>query len=115
MSGFRGQQLKVAVEAATGWRFVAEELRHIGAVMHLAEPAETAAKRGHKKRAKTDRAVARGVRVKRRGGPQPRDAPNRPKITGKSVPELRDLGLLVDGGEDHVATGATESAPPVAS
>jgi len=86
VSGFRGQELKVAVEATTGWRFVAEELRHIGAVVHLAEPAETAAKRGNKKRAKADRAVARGVWVKRRGGPQPRDAPNRPKITGKSVP-----------------------------
>jgi transposase len=52
---FRGQQLEVALEATTGWRFVVEELRAIGARVHLAEPAETAALRGNKKRAKSDR------------------------------------------------------------
>ena len=31
----------------------------MGAVVHLAEPAETAARRGNKRRAKTDRADAR--------------------------------------------------------
>ena len=59
---FRGRELEVALEATTGWRFVAEELRRVGAVVHLAEPAETAARRGNKKRAKTDRADARHVR-----------------------------------------------------
>jgi transposase len=59
---FRGQELEVGLEATTGWRFVAEELRRVGAVVHLAEPAETAARRGNKKRAKTDRADARHVR-----------------------------------------------------
>ncbi len=34
----------------------------VGAVVHLAEPAETAARRGPKKRAKTDRADARHLR-----------------------------------------------------
>ena len=29
---FRGQELEVALEATTGWRFVAEELRRVGAV-----------------------------------------------------------------------------------
>jgi hypothetical protein len=43
---FRGQGLEVALEATTGWRFVVEELRRVGAVVHLAEPAETAARRG---------------------------------------------------------------------
>ena len=43
---FRGQELEVALEATTGWRFVADELRRVGAVVHLAEPAETAARRG---------------------------------------------------------------------
>ena len=43
---FRGQELEVALEATTGWRFVVEELRRVGAVVHLAEPAETAALRG---------------------------------------------------------------------
>jgi transposase len=53
---FRGQELEVGLEATTGWRFVADELAAVGAVVHLAEPAETAARRGTKKRAKSDRA-----------------------------------------------------------
>jgi transposase len=59
---FRGRQLEVALEATTGWRFVVEELRRLGARVHLAEPAETAARRGTKKRAKNDRADARHLR-----------------------------------------------------
>ena len=34
---FRGAQLEVALEATTGWRFVVEELRAIGAGVHLAD------------------------------------------------------------------------------
>jgi transposase len=59
---FRGRELEVALEATTGWRFVVEELRRVGAVVHLAEPAETSARRGNKKRAKNDRADARHLR-----------------------------------------------------
>ena len=59
---FRGRELEVALEATTGWRFVVEELRRVGAVVHLAEPAETAGLRGPKKRAKGDRADARHLR-----------------------------------------------------
>ena len=59
---FRGQGLEVALEATTGWRFVVEELRAVGAQVHLAGPAETAARRGTKKRAKSDRADARHLR-----------------------------------------------------
>ena len=59
---FPGRRLEVALEATTGWRFLVEALRHVGAEVHLAEPAETAARRGHKKRAKNDRADARHLR-----------------------------------------------------
>jgi transposase len=59
---FGEQDLEVALEATTGWRFVVEELRRVAAVVHLAEPAETAARRGNKKRAKNDRADARHLR-----------------------------------------------------
>ena len=59
---FAGQELEVALEATTGWRFVVEELRRVGAGVHLAEPAETARGAGTKKRAKTDRADARHLR-----------------------------------------------------
>jgi transposase len=62
LAQFAGRRLEAALEATTGWRFVAEELRAIGAEVHLAEPAETAARRGNKKRAKTDRADARHLR-----------------------------------------------------
>jgi transposase len=55
---FAGRELEVALEATTGWRFVVEELRAVGAGVHLAEPAETSARR-NKKRPKTDRADAR--------------------------------------------------------
>jgi transposase len=59
---FAGQQLEVALEATTGWRFVVEELQRVGARVHLAEPAETSALRGNKKRAKSDRADSRHLR-----------------------------------------------------
>src|ERR1700730_17175351 len=59
---FGGRELEVALEATTGWRFVVEELRRVGASVHLAEPAETAGLRGPKKRAKGDRADARHLR-----------------------------------------------------
>ena len=60
---FDGQcEVAFAVEGCTGWRFVVEELAHVGAAAHLAEPADTAERRGRKKRAKTDRADARLLR-----------------------------------------------------
>ncbi len=51
-----------AFEACTGWRYVAEELAAAGVQAHLAEPADTAAARGRKKKAKTDRADSRLMR-----------------------------------------------------
>lgn len=39
---FCDEELEVTLEATTRWRFVVEELRAIGAQVHLAEPAETA-------------------------------------------------------------------------
>ena len=59
---FCGQRVEVAVEACTGWLFVCRSLAEAGAVPHLAEPAETSARRGKKRRAKTDRADARHLR-----------------------------------------------------
>jgi transposase len=56
---FPGRVAHVAVEACTGWLFVARALDRVGAVVHLAEPVETSALRGRKRRAKTDRADGR--------------------------------------------------------
>jgi len=52
---FRGRELEVALEATTGWRFVVEELRQIGACVHLAEPAETAGCAGEEAREERSR------------------------------------------------------------
>ena len=53
---FAGCQAEFALEGTTGWRFVAEEIERAGHTAHLADPAETAARRGRKRRAKTDNA-----------------------------------------------------------
>jgi transposase len=60
---FADTRVEVAVEACTGWLFVCEALREAGAVAHLAETAETRARRGNKRRAKTDRQDARWLRT----------------------------------------------------
>ena len=52
-----------ALEGCTGWRYVAEELLAAGITPHLAEPADTAALRGKKRHAKTDKTDARHLRV----------------------------------------------------
>jgi len=52
---FKGLDAHFALEATTGWRFIAEEISRAGLRAHLAEPADTAALRGSKRRAKTDR------------------------------------------------------------
>jgi transposase len=59
---FAGQQAAFALEGCTGWRYVVEELTRAGVEAHLAEPADTSAARGPKRRAKTDQADARHLR-----------------------------------------------------
>src|SRR4029450_10239307 len=63
--------VKFAVEACTGWRFVVEECQHAGIEASLAEPADTAAARGRKRRAKTDPADAGLLRELLAGGRLP--------------------------------------------
>jgi transposase len=52
-----------AVEGCAGWRYVAGELAAAGIAAHLGEPADTAALRGRKRRAKTDKTDARHLRT----------------------------------------------------
>src|SRR5215216_2904775 len=59
---FCGREAAFALEATTGWRYVVEELGRAGCDAHLAEPADTKALQGRKKRAKTDRIDARHLR-----------------------------------------------------
>lgn len=59
---FCGREVHVAIEACTGWLFVAQAVQRAGGVAHLAETVETRALRGRKRRAKTDREDARWLR-----------------------------------------------------
>jgi transposase len=52
-----------AVEGCAGWRYVTEELAAAGIEAHLAEPADTAARRGRKRHAKTDKTDCRHLRM----------------------------------------------------
>src|SRR6059036_291605 len=56
LAQFAGCEVEFALEGTTGWRFVVEEIERAGHSAHLADPAETAARRGRKRRAKTDNA-----------------------------------------------------------
>jgi transposase len=60
---FPGQDAHFALEGCTGWRYVAGELAAAGVVAHVGEPADTAALRGRKRHAKTDRTDSRHLRV----------------------------------------------------
>jgi transposase len=60
---FRGRaDVDFALEGCTGWRYVAEELERAGLVAHVGEPADTAALRGGRRHAKTDRADSEHLR-----------------------------------------------------
>ena len=71
LARFPAQQADFALEATTGWRFVAQELERAGFGAHLAEPADTRARRGPKRHAKTDRTDARHLRERLRAGTLP--------------------------------------------
>ena len=78
-----------ALEGCTGWRYVSEELAAAGVGVHLGDPAEIAALRGPKKRAKTDRADARLLRTLLLEGRFPESW-----IPPAHVVEIRTLGRL---------------------
>jgi transposase len=64
LARFAGQDdVHFALEGCTGWRYVTEELAAAGIIPHLAEPADTAALRGKKRHAKTDKTDSRHLRV----------------------------------------------------
>lgn len=62
MARFAGREVHVAVEACTGWLFVAQAVEACGGTAHLGETIETRALRGRKRRAKTDRQDALWLR-----------------------------------------------------
>jgi transposase len=84
-----GGDAEFALEGCTGWRYVSEELAAAGVGVHLGDPAEIAALRGPKKRAKTDRADARLLRTLLLQGRFPESW-----IPPAHVLEVRTLGRL---------------------
>src|SRR5215203_2216 len=103
---FAGQELDVALEATTGWRFAAEELAAAGARVHLAEPAESAALRGTKRRAKTDRADAKHLRELLAAGRLPESwipPEHLLELRAPSWPERPHLSDVTDRGADGVS------------
>jgi transposase len=89
LTRLEGTEVEAALEATTGWRFIVEELRAVGAEVHLAEPAETRALRGPKRRAKTDRADAKHLRELLQQGRVPESW-----IPPEHILELRSLVRL---------------------
>ena len=71
LAKIQGRPAAFAVEGCTGWRYVVEELRRGGMEAHLAEPADTRAKRGPKRHAKTDGLDARHLRELLQNGTLP--------------------------------------------
>ncbi len=72
LARFAGQDdVHFALEGCTGWRYVVEELAAAGITAHLAEPAGTAALRGRKRHAKTDKTDSRHLRVHLAAGDLP--------------------------------------------
>ena len=59
VDGFKGQLERVAIEATTGWKWIARELQARGVQVLLLDPGEASAKKGKKRRPKTDRLDAR--------------------------------------------------------
>jgi transposase len=64
LARFAGRDdVALAVEGCAGWRYVAGELAAAGIAAYLGEPADTAALRGRRRRAKTDKTDARHLRT----------------------------------------------------
>src|SRR5919199_5959288 len=91
--------IRFAVEACTGWRFVIEELEHAGIEASLAETADTATARGRKRRAKTDAADTALMRELLAAGRLPTSW-----IPPQQVREMRAiLELYKDLRDEHTA------------
>ena len=58
---WRGKLAAVAIEATTGWRWVARELEAQGFEVQLVDPGRASALRGRRRQPKTDRLDARSV------------------------------------------------------
>jgi transposase len=112
-----------AVEGCAGWRYVAEELAAAGVGAHRGEPAGTAALRGRKRHAKTDKTDARHLRTLLAEARLP-DAGSRPGTswsTGRcwrptttcaaSTPPRRSCAVFFHQGAPPLGEGALRTEP----
>jgi transposase len=99
-----GTAVAFALEGCTGWRYVVEEMRKAGVHPHLAEPADTAALRGPKRRAKTDKADAKHLRELLEAGRLPECyIPPEPVLEWRAMLELySDLRVEHSGWAQRV-------------
>jgi transposase len=107
-----------ALEGCTGWRYVAEELAGAGVAAHVAEPADTAALRGKKRHAKTDKTDSRHLRQLLAEGRLPEWRSRRPaswsagrcssSITacGPSIPPRRSCAVFFHQGAPALGQAA---------
>jgi transposase len=84
-----GQVAAVAIEATSGWRWVWRELSALGFEVQLAEPAQTRALRGRKRKAKNDRLDARWLALLLAKAMLPQSW-----IPPEDIQRLRDLSRL---------------------
>jgi transposase len=108
------EDVQFAMEGCTGWRYVAEEMRAAGVISHLAEPADTAALRGRKRRAKTDRADSRHLRQLLADGRLPECyIPPSAVLEWRARLELyHDLRASTPAGRSASTPPASTRAPP---
>lgn len=115
---FAGCGGAVALEGCTGWRYVVEELHRAGLTPHLAEPADTAALRGRKRHAKTDKTDAAHLRAHLMAGDLPESwIPPRHVAEARAIVRLYK-DLLDERGAWHQRVAATlfhQGVPALAS
>jgi transposase len=85
----QGRVAAVAIEATSGWRWVWRELSALGIEVQLAEPAQTRALRGKKRKAKNDRLDARWLALLLSKAMLPRSW-----VPPEDIQRLRDLTRL---------------------
>ena len=118
LARFAGQdEVQFAVEGCTGWRYVAGELAAAGIEPHLAEPADTAALRGKKRHAKTDKSDARHLRVHLMAGDLPESwiPPGHVRETRAVVRLYKDLLDERGGWQQRIAATLFHQGAPLSA
>ena len=118
LARFAGQDdVHFALEGCTGWRYVTEELAAAGIIPHLAEPADTAALRGKKRHAKTDKTDSRHMRSHLAAGDLPECwIPPAHVLEARAVVRLyKDLLDERGGWDQRIAATLFHQGVPAAS